>query len=90
MFLPGGGAGGIFISDVTGDGSGDGSGVYGPTGDLVPGTKLGAYGRKIKANDLTGFIHNFNSTVAGRLLPLARYSSRTACSRWRSFSNWAA
>jgi carboxypeptidase family protein len=69
LFLPGGGAGGIFISDVTGDGSGDGSSVYGPAGDLVPGTKLGAYGRKIKANDLTGFITNFNGTVAGQATP---------------------
>ena len=69
LFLPGGGAGGIFISDVTGDGSGDGSGVYGPAGDLVPGTKLGAYGRKIKSNDLAGFINNFNSTVAGQATP---------------------
>ncbi len=69
LFLPGGGAGGIFISDVTGDGSGDGSGVYGPTGDLVPGTKLGAYGRSIKSGDLTSFIQNFNSTVAGQATP---------------------
>jgi len=69
LFLPGGGAGGIFISDVTGDGSGDGSSVYGPAGDLVPGTKLGAYGRKIKSNDLTGFINNFNGTVAGTATP---------------------
>jgi hypothetical protein len=69
LFLPGGGAGGIFISDVTGDGSGDGSAVYGPTGDLVPGTKLGAYGRSIKAGDLTSFIQNFNSTQAGQATP---------------------
>jgi Carboxypeptidase regulatory-like domain len=69
LFLPGGGAGGIFISDVTGDGSGDGSGVYGPAGDLVPGTKLGAYGRSIKSGDLTSFIQNFNSNVAGQATP---------------------
>jgi hypothetical protein len=70
LFLPGGGAGGIFISDVTGDGSGDGSGgVYGPTGDLVPGTKLGAYGRSIKSGDLASFIQNFNSNVAGSATP---------------------
>ncbi|MBZ5493677.1 MAG: TonB-dependent receptor [Acidobacteriia bacterium] len=69
LFLPGAGAGGIFISDVTGDGSGDGSGVYGPTGDLVPGTKLGAYGRSIKGKDLTSFIQNFNSNVAGSATP---------------------
>ena len=47
LTLPAPGPGGIFISDVTGDGSGDGSGVY-PTGDLVPGTKIGAFGRTVK------------------------------------------
>src|SRR5262249_4982280 len=36
ILLPGGGAGGIFQTDVTGDGSGDGSGVY-PNGDPLPG-----------------------------------------------------
>ena len=68
LTLPGGGAGGIFTSDVTGDGSGDGSGIY-PLGDLVPGTKLGAYGRSIKPGDLAAFINRFNSTVAGTLTP---------------------
>ena len=68
MVLPGGGAGGIFISDATGDGSGDGSAVY-PTGDLVPGTKLGAFGRSIKTSDLASFIANYNNTVAGTATP---------------------
>ena len=68
MILPGGGAGGIFISDVTGDGSGDGSAVY-PLGDLAPGTKLGAFGRSVKLHDLAGFISNYNSTVAGSATP---------------------
>jgi hypothetical protein len=68
MILPGGGAGGIFISDVTGDGSGDGSGLY-PFGDLAPGTKLGAFGRSVKLHDLAGFISNYNSTVAGSATP---------------------
>ena len=68
LTLPGAGLGGIFISDVTGDGSGDGSGVY-PLGDLVPGTKIGAYGRKVKANNLAGFISQYNGTVAGGATP---------------------
>ncbi|HET9281932.1 MAG TPA: carboxypeptidase regulatory-like domain-containing protein [Candidatus Angelobacter sp.] len=68
LTLPGGGAGGIFISDVTGDGSGDGSGIY-PLGDLVPGTKLGAYGRSIKPSDLASFISRFNATQAGNATP---------------------
>jgi len=65
----GGGLGGIFVSDVTGDGSGDGSGAYAGLGDLVPGTKLGAYGRSIKPKDLAAFISNFNATVAGTPTP---------------------
>ncbi|HET9839055.1 MAG TPA: TonB-dependent receptor [Candidatus Angelobacter sp.] len=69
LTLPGPGPGGIFISDVTGDGSGDGSDVYGGTGDLVPGTKIGAYGRSIKSNDLISFINRFNATQAGGLTP---------------------
>jgi len=68
LTIPGAGPAGIFISDVTGDGSGDGSGVY-PTGDLVPGTKIGAFGRKIKSNDLAGFINTYNSTQAGNATP---------------------
>jgi hypothetical protein len=68
MVLPGGGAGGIFISDATGDGSGDGSAVY-PAGDLAPGTKLGAFGRSVKLSDLAGFISNYNANVAGTPTP---------------------
>jgi hypothetical protein len=65
----GGGPGGIFVSDATGDGSGDGSSVYLGLGDLLPGTKLGAFGRKIKTGDLTGFINGYNSTLAGQATP---------------------
>jgi hypothetical protein len=68
LTLPGAGPGGIFISDVTGDGSGDGSAAY-PVGDLVPGTKIGAYGRSIKAGDLASFISNYNATQAGNPTP---------------------
>jgi len=68
LTLPAPGPGGIFVSDTTGDGSGDGSGVY-PTGDLVPGTKIGAFGRSIKPGDLATFIANYNSTQAGNATP---------------------
>jgi hypothetical protein len=68
MLLPGGGAGGIFITDVTGDGSGDGSAAY-PNGDPLPGTKLGAFGRSVKTGDLNSFLTNYNSTVAGNPTP---------------------
>jgi hypothetical protein len=53
---------------VTGDGSGDGSGVY-TNGDLVPGTKIGAFGRSVSAGDLASFITNYNSTKAGQATP---------------------
>ena len=68
IILPGGGAGGIFQTDVTGDGSGDGSSVY-PDGDLLPGTNLGAFGRQVKVGDLANFLTNYNNTVAGNATP---------------------
>lgn len=71
MLLPGGGnfgIGGIFQTDITGDGSGDGSSVY-PTGDPLPGTSIGAFGRKVKTDDLNSFLANYNSSVAGGLTP---------------------
>ncbi len=43
-----GNIGGIFTTDLTGDGTGDGSSVY-PGGDLLSGTKLGAFGRTISS-----------------------------------------
>lgn len=68
LTLPAPGPGGIFQSDVTGDGSGDGSGIY-AVGDLVPGTKIGAFGRDIKTGDLGAFITKYNSTSAGQPTP---------------------
>jgi len=68
LLLPGAGTGGIFQTDITGDGSGDGSSVY-PNGDPLPGTTLGAFGRKIKTNDLNGFLTNYNNNVAGGVTP---------------------
>ena len=71
LTLPGGGftgLGGIFSSDVTGDGSGDGSGVY-PTGDLIPGTRIGAFGRDVNASNLNSFLAAYNSGLAGAATP---------------------
>jgi hypothetical protein len=62
-------AGGIFQTDFTGDGSGDGSSVYAGAGDLIPGTNLGAYGRNIKPGDLAAFITNYNNKFAGQATP---------------------
>jgi hypothetical protein len=68
LLLPGAGTGGIFLTDITGDGSGDGSGAY-PNGDPLPGTSIGAFGRKIKTNDLNGFLTSYNNNVAGGATP---------------------
>jgi hypothetical protein len=66
-------AGGIFQTDVTGDGTGDGSfGSNGSLGDLLPGTNVGDFGRKFGTNGLTQRISNFNTTLVGQLTPAGR------------------
>jgi hypothetical protein len=55
-----GGAGQIFLSDITGDGL---------TGDVAPGTNPGDYMHRYKGNSLNQYINNFNSTYAGRVTP---------------------
>jgi len=64
-------AGGIFVTDVTGDGSGDGSVVY-PLGDPIPGTNLGAFGRNSYGSNINSTIQLYNarlsSTPAGAAL----------------------
>jgi hypothetical protein len=50
----------IFLSDVTGDGTG---------GDILPGTNVGAFGRRVKVGDLNNKIANFNSQHAGGFTP---------------------
>jgi hypothetical protein len=54
------GAAEIFATDFTGDGS---------TQDLMPGTKVGAFGRSVGVSGLTAKINNYNSTVAGQPTP---------------------
>jgi hypothetical protein len=55
--------GGIFQTDVTGDGT---------VGDIAPGTKPGAYMHDIKKNTLFNYINTYNSTVAGTLTPAGK------------------
>lgn len=52
--------GGIFSSDITGDGT---------IGDLAPGTLPGDYQRRLKGKDLPGYISAFNQRYAGTLTP---------------------
>ena len=65
-----GSAGGIFQTDITGDGTGDGTfGSNGSLGDLLPGTNVGDFGRKFGPNGLNQRISTFNTTMVGQLTP---------------------
>jgi len=62
--------GGIFQTDITGDGTGDGSvASNGGLGDLLPGTKLGSFGRDVNVSDLNKLISHFNTTYVGTPTP---------------------
>ncbi|MBV8475875.1 MAG: TonB-dependent receptor [Acidobacteria bacterium] len=50
----------IFLTDLTGDGTG---------GDVLPRTNVGAFGRNVKVSNLNNVINNFNSNSAGQLTP---------------------
>lgn len=67
LFIPNNrGASGIFTSDINGDG---GVGTA-PRGDLLPGTNIGDFGRKIGSiNELNSILSTYNSEFAGQLTP---------------------
>lgn len=50
----------IFQSDLTGDGT---------TGDVLPGTNVGAFGRSVNPNNINGYIDAYNSKYAGQITP---------------------
>jgi hypothetical protein len=54
------GPGEIFRTDFTGDGT---------SGDPLPGTKQGAFGRSVSVGDLTNVINNYNNNTADQLTP---------------------
>lgn len=54
------GPGDIFVTDLTGDGT---------TGDVLPGTNLGAFGREVTAGGINKVISSYNSGFAGKLTP---------------------
>lgn len=55
-----GAPGEIFRTDFTGDGT---------TGDVLPGTNIGSFGRGISPGSVNNTITNYNNTVAGTLTP---------------------
>lgn len=71
LVLPTSGTGGgIFQTDITGDGTGDGSiASNGGLGDLLPGTNVGAFGRSVKIGDLNAKISNYNNNYVGQATP---------------------
>jgi hypothetical protein len=54
------GAGAIFQTDFTGDGTAQ---------DILPGTNVGAFGRTVDASSLNSVLNNFNTNVAGKPTP---------------------
>ena len=58
--VTGNGAGEIFATDFTGDGT---------TGDPIPGTKQGSFMRGVSLGDLSNVVNNYNSTVANNPTP---------------------
>ena len=67
LFIPNNrGTSGIFTSDFNGDG---GTGTT-PRGDVLPGTGIGDFGRRISSlNQLNAVLANYNSTFAGQITP---------------------
>jgi Carboxypeptidase regulatory-like domain len=65
-----GAAGGIFQTDITGDGTGDGASANNRgIGDLLPGTNVGGFGRSFSVNGLNQLITKFNNTIVGQPTP---------------------
>jgi hypothetical protein len=63
-------AGGIFQTDLTGDGTGDGSTASNRgVGDLLPNSSVGSFGRDFGTNGLNKLITNFNNTMVGQATP---------------------
>jgi len=71
LFLPSpanGMSGAIFTSDLDGDGSLAGN-TSGQSGDLLPGTGIGSFGRDVGVTGLARLISQWNSSGAGKLTP---------------------
>jgi Carboxypeptidase regulatory-like domain len=72
---PTGMPGGIFVTDVNGDGTADGSapnGSNGTLGGILPGTNLGSFGRHVKPDNFSNFISYYNNNFAGKPTPAGK------------------
>jgi hypothetical protein len=65
---PASGAGAIFTSDLTGDGSFAGN-TAGQSGDILPGTGVGSFGRDLGVGEMVNAINSYNRNGAGQLTP---------------------
>jgi len=64
--------GGMFVTGVNGDGTGDGyapNGSNGTLGSILPGTNLGSFGRGINGGNINKVISNYNANFAGQATP---------------------
>jgi len=64
--------GGMFVTAVNGDGTGDGAlvnGSNGTLGGILPGTNLGSFGRGVNSGNLNTVIANYNNNYAGNPTP---------------------
>jgi hypothetical protein len=61
--------GGLFQTDITGDGTGDGGVSNRGAGDLLPGTNVGGFGRSFGVSGLNQLINNFNTHMVGQPTP---------------------
>ncbi len=69
---PTGQPGGMFVTAVNGDGTGDGyapNGSNGTLGSILPGTNLGSYGRGVDGSNINKAIDNYNRAYAGTPTP---------------------
>ena len=67
---PTGEPGGIFVTDITGDGTGDSSfASSGGRGDVLPGTNLGSFARGVNPGNLNNVIRNYNQIFSGKATP---------------------
>jgi hypothetical protein len=67
---PTGNPGGIFVTDITGDGTGDGSfASNGSFGDVLPGTNVGSFEHGVSGSNINNLINSYNSQDAGHATP---------------------